>query len=86
MLLGRSIGSGPACFVASQRNPCAMLLVSGFQSIRHVVEDKSAAWVTYLVKDQLKNIEMIQKVGCPTFFVHGQQDDLINAAHSEAMH
>jgi hypothetical protein len=37
IILGRSIGSGPATHLASVRNPACMLLMSAFKSIRAVV-------------------------------------------------
>jgi len=39
IVLGRSIGSGPAIHVASKRNPGSLLLMSAFTSIRNVVCD-----------------------------------------------
>lgn len=41
ILFGRSIGSGPASLVASLRNPCALLLMSPFKSIRDVVRESA---------------------------------------------
>jgi abhydrolase domain-containing protein 17 len=34
IVMGRSIGSGPACYLAAMRDPLALLLVSGFKSIK----------------------------------------------------
>ena len=39
ILFGRSIGSGPATLVASQKSPCALLLMSAFKSIRDIVKE-----------------------------------------------
>lgn len=36
IIFGRSIGSGPATHVASLRNPCSLLLMSSFKSIRDI--------------------------------------------------
>jgi hypothetical protein len=32
IILGRSIGSGPACYLSSKRNPGALALISAFAS------------------------------------------------------
>jgi len=45
IVFGRSIGSGPATTVASQRNPCCLLLVAAFQSIRSLVREKAGCGV-----------------------------------------
>lgn len=39
ILFGRSIGSGPASLVAADRNPCSLLLMSPFKSIREIVRE-----------------------------------------------
>jgi len=35
---GRSIGSGPACYLAEKRNPGAVILISPFTSIKNTVK------------------------------------------------
>jgi len=39
ILFGRSIGSGPAAYLAAKFNPCALLLMSSFKSIKDIVRD-----------------------------------------------
>ena len=39
IIAGRSIGSGPACHLASRYRPCALLLISAFTSVRAAVRD-----------------------------------------------
>jgi hypothetical protein len=41
ILFGRSIGTGPATYLASKKNPCSLLLMSPFLSIRDIVKDKA---------------------------------------------
>jgi hypothetical protein len=41
ILFGRSIGTGPATYLASKKSPCALLLMSPFLSIRDIVKDKA---------------------------------------------
>jgi esterase/lipase len=36
ILFGRSIGGGPACFLASEMNPRSLILMSAFQSLQKV--------------------------------------------------
>ena len=37
-VMGRSIGTGPACLIASQFKPAALILISGFSSLADVTE------------------------------------------------
>jgi fermentation-respiration switch protein FrsA (DUF1100 family) len=39
----------------------------------------------YLISDRFRNIDQMPNVRCPTFFVHGQRDQLIGFNHSQEM-
>ena len=86
IVLGRSIGSGPATYLASKRKVGALILMSPFTSIRAVVKDMAGSWAQHLFKERFNNLEAIKKVSCPTFIVHGQRDRIIPFEHSKKLH
>ncbi|TNV78422.1 hypothetical protein FGO68_gene10863 [Halteria grandinella] len=86
ILFGRSLGSGPAIELAAHVNPCALLLMTAYLSIREVVRSLAGGMAAYLVHERFRNIENIKEVGCPTFLIHGQRDTLIPASHSQELH
>ena len=86
MVFGRSIGSGPATYLASTKNIGALILMSPFMSIRAAVKDIAGSWAQYLIKERFNNIEAIKTVSCPTFFVHGQKDGVVSFQHSKKLH
>lgn len=86
LLYGRSIGTGPASYLASRKEVGALILMSAFTSIRAVVKDLAGTWAQYMIKERFNNLEAIAKVRCPTFFIHGQQDKLIPYTHSADLH
>ncbi len=86
IVYGRSIGSGPATWLASKKDVGALALMSAFTSIRGVVKDIAGKWIQYLVKERFNNLENIAKVKCPTFIVHGLQDNFIPYKHSQALY
>lgn len=86
ILFGRSIGSGPATWLGSEKNPGALLLMSAYTSIRSVVKNIAGSVIQYLVADRFKNIDMMPRVTCPTFLVHGQRDTLIPFQSSQELH
>lgn len=86
MIFGRSIGSGPATYIAAKKNPCALLLMSPFKSIRDIVKDKAGRLLQYVISERFRNIDLIEYVRCPTFFVHGQKDTLISFQHSKSLY
>ena len=83
LVFGRSIGSGPACFLAAQTRPAALLLMSAYTSIRDAVKFIVGTYAQYFIKERFRNIDYISKVTCPVFLLHGQKDTMIPYSHSQ---
>lgn len=83
ILFGRSIGSGPATYLAGTVRPAALLLMSAYTSIRAAVKFIAGSFAQYLVKERFRNIDYISKVTCPVFLLHGQKDTMIPYEHSQ---
>jgi pimeloyl-ACP methyl ester carboxylesterase len=86
ILFGRSIGTGPATWLASEKKVGALLLMSGYTSIRQVAKSIAGKFLMYFIKDRFRNIDWIKKVTVPVFIVHGQSDTLIPYQHSLELH
>lgn len=84
IVFGRSIGSGPATYVASNRNPGALILLSPFTSLRAVVKEH-LGFLENIIKDRFNNYENIKKCKCPCLFIHGIMDRLISYQHSKKL-
>ena len=82
ILFGRSMGSGPATYLAGNRNPGLLILMSPYISIKEAVKDVAGKWATYLIAERFRNIDEIAKTKCPCFFIHGKKDKLIPSSHS----
>lgn len=82
ILFGRSIGTGPATELAAYVQPCALLLMTAYLSIRSVVSNVAGKLAGYLIYERFRNIDNIKNVTCPTFLIHGQKDTLIPSSHS----
>jgi len=85
IVFGRSIGSGPACFLAGNFHPLAVCLMSPFKSIKAVAEDKVGIFKC-LVAERFKNLYEIGRAKCATFILHGQLDKVIPFHHSEELY
>ena len=72
-IIGRSIGTSPAIYLASERKPNALITISAFTSIK-AVADNLVGFLKIFVKERLVSIDYIKKV---TLLIHGQQDPLI---------
>ena len=73
---GRSLGCGPAIFLARYRTPCMMFLVSPFTSIKSAAK-KYVGFLSYFVGDYFKNICHISWNKCPVLFIHGKRDKIV---------
>lgn len=76
---GRSLGSAPSIFLATQREIQTLILISAFESIKKVGKGFCAG---FLFEDIFRSIDLIPNVKCPTLFIHGEDDRLINWNHS----
>jgi pimeloyl-ACP methyl ester carboxylesterase len=84
IIIGRSMGSGPATYVAHIRNIGALVLISAFMSIKGVVKNLFG-FLKLFVKERFRNIERIRSVKAPCLFIHGEDDELIPYWHSERL-
>ena len=82
VIFGRSMGSGPAAFIAGTFNPGALCLMSAYTSIRSVAGDV-VGLLRFLVAERFNNLEMIEATTCPTFILHGSVDEVIPVHHGQ---
>lgn len=84
ILFGRSMGSGPSTYLASKYQACALLLMSPYTSIKDVARNLLGylSFLSVIVYERFRNVDLIKKAKCPAFFLHGQADKLIPHTHS----
>jgi pimeloyl-ACP methyl ester carboxylesterase len=84
---GRSLGSGPATYVASQRDPAALLLETPFLSAADVAFDRYPYMPVYWVmEDQFPVKDWIKSVKAPVYVAHGTNDHTIDVHHGRAVY
>jgi abhydrolase domain-containing protein 17 len=84
-IMGRSIGTGPATYLASKCDLALLILMSGFTSLRAVVKEVAGKIFQYVVKDRFNNLESIKSVSCPVLLIHGLADTTINFNQSKQL-
>ena len=84
ILFGRSMGSGPTSYLASRKNCHSLLLMSPYKSIRDAARNILgwASFLTAIVYERFRNIDLLTEAKCPVFLLHGQKDTLIPYEHS----
>jgi fermentation-respiration switch protein FrsA (DUF1100 family) len=87
LIWGRSIGSGPATYVASQRDARALLLETPFLSAVSVAVERypylPSRWV---MQDQFPSNEWIVDVAEPVLVAHGTDDTTIDVSNGERLY
>ena len=86
LIFGRSIGTGPATYLARKYDIGCLLLMSAYTSIKAVVRHVAGRIAQFMVKERFRNIDNMPYIKCPTFLVHGLQDNLIPYSHSQKLH
>ena len=87
LLWGRSLGSGPATYVASVREAKALLLETPFVSAVSVAAERYGFLpVGLLMHDQYRVDTWISEVTEPVFVAHGTADRTISVANGEKVY
>ncbi|KAA8495665.1 Protein ABHD17C [Porphyridium purpureum] len=74
LLLGRSLGSGPSTYLASQKPAMGLVLLCPLSSVTRVIKPSLTVTPSF---DMFANIDRIGKVACPILIIHGMCDDVI---------
>ncbi|MDR3547190.1 MAG: alpha/beta hydrolase [Candidatus Pacebacteria bacterium] len=85
IVFGRSIGSGPSCYLASKYSLHSLVLMSGFTSLREVAKGFVGSVLQFLVAERFENKEWLGSARCPVFIVHGRRDHLVPPKHALAL-
>ena len=76
---GRSLGTSPAIYLSSIKNPRALFIISSFFSLKNIGKDYHAS---PLFEEIFNSYKYIKDVECPILLIHGKKDNLIKYEHS----
>ena len=78
---GRSLGTGPSCYLAAHSSVGGLLLETPFLSaFRTITEIPVLPW------DRFRNKERLSSIKCPSLVVHGELDEVIPFRHGKKVH
>jgi len=78
--LGRSIGSGPACYLAEKFPVGGLVVEGGFTSAPRVITR-----IRILPFDPFPNIRRLPNIFCPVLVIHGKVDNTVSFSHGKAL-
>jgi fermentation-respiration switch protein FrsA (DUF1100 family) len=78
VLLGESLGGGPACELASTREVGGVILLSAFTSVADMAA-RSFPWlpVRWIVRTRFDNLAKIPKIRAPKLIIHSRTDEVV---------
>lgn len=85
-LIGRSLGSGVATFVASQKTVDKLVLITPFDSIQHIAQKTYPIFpMSLMLKDKYDSIGRAAAIKANTLMLIAEHDRLVTRAHSDAL-
>lgn len=77
-LVGRSLGSGVACYVAARREVQGAVLVTPFDSLEHVA-GSLYPWfpVSWFLRHRFASLDYVRDVRCPLLVLYGGKDQVV---------
>jgi pimeloyl-ACP methyl ester carboxylesterase len=73
-VLGYSIGTGPAAFLASQNQPKRLILQAPYYSLQELVNRLMSFVPNAILKYKFDTASFLEKVTCPISLLHGTKD------------
>ena len=84
--IGRSIGSGVAAYLASQRTIKRLALVTAYDSILSVAQRKFPIFpLRFLLLDHYNTISRVKEIKAPVLILRAGNDRIIKARHTEKL-
>lgn len=85
-VIGRSLGSGVATYLATARDINRLILVTPFDSIENVARNAMPLLpVSLLLKDKFDSIGRVADIDAPVLIVTAENDEVITKRHSDAL-
>ncbi|MGQ4809830.1 hypothetical protein NKDENANG_03266 [Candidatus Entotheonellaceae bacterium PAL068K] len=85
-VFGRSLGGGPAAYLAARNHPARLVLETPYRSMQQLAKEYYA-WlpIRLLLKYPLPVEHYLLEVQCPVYIVHGTADRVIPISHSRSL-
>jgi len=85
-VIGRSLGSGVATYVAAQRNVHKLVLITPFDSIQALAQKAFPIYpMSLLLKDKHNSIGRADSINAITLLLIAENDEVIGKNHSDAL-
>lgn len=77
VVVGFSIGTGPAAMLAARQQPQKLLLLAPYYSLVDIMQQRFAFVPTFLLKYKFRTHAFLDKTTAPVYLFHGTEDEVI---------
>lgn len=82
IIIGYSMGTGPATYLASIRNPKLLILQAPYYNMPDLARKYVPLVPSFIVRYKFETDKYIQQVKCPIVIFHGDEDEIIYTGSS----
>jgi len=85
-VIGRSLGSGVATYLASKRDVSKLILVTPFDSIENVAASHYPVYpMSIMLKEKYDSISRVPAIKAPTLILIALDDSIVDASHAHRL-
>jgi hypothetical protein len=77
IVVGYSLGTGMASYLASRNDPRHLVLIAAYESFTNLKDRRFPIIPDFILKYPLNNAKHLEKVKCPVTLLHGTEDSII---------
>lgn len=82
-IIGRSLGSSVATYVASKRDIEKLILVTPFDSLENIAKDIFPIFpISLMLKDKFNSIDRVKSIKCKTLIITAKNDKIVAKKYS----
>jgi uncharacterized protein len=81
-IIGYSIGTGPAAYLASANHPRQLILKAPYYNLPDLAKQYLSVVPAFAVRYKFDTNNYLTGVKCPVYIFHGDQDEIINTGSS----
>lgn len=85
ILMGYSLGTGIAAYLASRNQPSKLILLAPYYDYAKLIRKSYPIIINFLIKYTFRTHEFIRDCKIPIFILHGNKDDIISYEDSIAL-
>jgi len=87
VVMGRSLGTGVAVRLASQRPAARLILITPYDSIQAIAEQRYPYFpVRWLLKDKFESWRYAQQISVPTLLIKAEHDEVIPGINTDRLY